>query len=144
MTNQNDPLFNITPPIPPISLMELDPVINNSVSSLKIPATISNTALNNMTVNSNLTSWGITNNICSSQSYYNKKIETTISYDGIISTINNNNNALIMLEVIKEILISKNIVSNEEFNKLYKEKLKNLEDIKNAHDVMEKLSEKPY
>lgn len=70
----------------------------------------------------------------------NNHMELNINEMGVFSNINDGKNFLIMVETIKQILISKNIVTKEEFNKIYKTIEKNIEDKIECKKVLDELT----
>jgi hypothetical protein len=66
-----------------------------------------------------------------------------VNNEGIFSTINNDNNALIMLETIKNLLIKNNYFTEEEFAKEYNGIQEQIQLRIDGHLVAQKLTESP-
>lgn len=64
-----------------------------------------------------------------------------IDCHGIFSNINNDNNALIMLETIKNLLIKNNFFTEDQFKNEYADIQQYLTDLTNAKKVADKLAE---
>jgi hypothetical protein len=73
----------------------------------------------------------------------NSDLKLNLNDKGIFSIINDNKNALVMLETIKNLLIEANYFTEEKFDKEYTKVEQKIEDIINGEKVAKKLMENP-